>query len=425
MIWFLLAAVIVGGILALPLMPLGLLLFGGLLIRTLSDVGASSTGSLLPSSLISVGIGLAFIVMVPVPQKYKLSNRKQVVICCLCAVLIASSFVSLSRYGSVINALSEPIRVISLVAIFVLSYRYAQGRADRGLVLLGLVPIPAALLLIAGLAASSASLVSSGGRAVGTFSHPNGAAAFFSISALVAVGIAYSLRSRLWLIGGCLSLIALLLTASMGGLLGLLVGLLVFVLLRAGVTSAKKVGLLISLGLVSAIAVNISGVADRLTELEGLDVQGSLGSGESTNSLEWRLINWGEYLEIFRAAPWVGTGAGSTWSEIMPLGAPPHSIFVQFLVEYGISGTFVFLVLFFIIVKYLISRLNHGWPAGLLLSIIALMVVNGSESNLFGYTPAMYYVAAVAGILSVWISADENIQPSRQGVNETIKRTLG
>lgn len=386
-------------VLGLPAIPPGWILFGAVIGRTLSDVGAATTGSLLPSSLLSTGLGMLLIVAALLPSKDRLSDAQKTVIAVILVLLSFSVLVYIARFASIVDALSEPVRVASLLAVFVLSRRYALTQPERSLRMLGVVSIPAAILLLVGAVSGVSIFLSSGERAVGTFSHPNSAAAFFSMTALVGVGVAITKKDKGWWLLAAMSLGALLMTQSLGGLLSWVVGVVVFVLLRSEITALKKASLLVLLTAASVAVSLFSNISTRLEELSDLDISGSLSTGQSTNSLEWRLINWTAYLDIFATAPLLGTGSGSTYGEIMPLGGPPHSLFIEFLVEYGLLGAGTFLVLLILAVIYLVRRLASGWTPGLILALICLMIVNGSESNLFGYTAAMYYAALAIGVL--------------------------
>lgn len=396
-------------VLSLPAVPPGWILFGAVIGRTLSDVGAATTGSLLPSSLLSTGLGILLIATALLPSKARLSDTHKTVMALIFGLLCISVLVYIARFGSILAALSEPVRIASLLAVFVLARRYALSYHERSLRMLGVVSIPAAVFLLIGSFSGVSIFLSSGERAVGTFSHPNSAAAFFSMTALVGVGVAITKKDKGWWLLAGVSLAALLMTQSLGGLLSWVVGVIIFILLRSEIKPIRKVSLLVLLTATSVAVSMSSNISTRLEELNDLDISGSLSTGQSSNSLEWRLINWNAYLEIFATAPLLGTGSGSTYGEIMPLGGPPHSLFIEFLVEYGLLGAGTFLVLLILAVAYLVRRLALGWTAGIILALICLMIVNGSESNLFGYTAAMYYAALAFGTLATHLTPSKSV----------------
>lgn len=396
-------------ILMLPVVPKVLLISAILVARTLSDVGAASTGSLLPSSLISTALGVLVILAALFPSKSKLSQRKLLYVGLVLLLVALSCLVYTSRFGFTLGALSEPVRIASIIAVLVLAVRYSEEAGEKATKVLSYIPLPAAIVLIIGYMAGQEATMSSGGRATGTFSHPNAAAAFFCLSTLVAVGMALTRKTRVSWALASLSFLSLLFTQSLGSLVALICAVAALVVLTSELSAMKKIAVFIGIFGVGTGLIFYTGVLQRLDEFADMDVSSALYTGSSSNSLEWRLVNWGEYIRILLdSGPLLGMGVGSTYGEIMPLGGPPHSLFVQFLVEYGLIGASVFALIALGSIRFICS-IVHTRRGAVLLSVVLILVVLGSESNLFGYTATMYYVAIVFGVLMTLVDSQLSV----------------
>ncbi|MDF9278732.1 O-antigen ligase family protein [Arthrobacter sp. EH-1B-1] len=396
----------------LPIIPRSTIVVCIVGARSFTDIGAASAGSLLPSSLLSLGLGVLAIIAALLPTEPRLYKGDVARVWLLGAGVLASTAIFCLRFGISAEAVEEPVRVASIIAIYVLARREAEASPDRSITQLVYVGLPAALILCLGFASQNPILMSSGARAAGSFSHPNAAAAFLSIAAVIAIGAGWSSGRRKWQIVGIIAALGTLFTLSLGGMLGLVSGLLTFVLMNAKFSLSKK--LAVVLGFTGAVyfAISRSALIDRLDEIRGIDIEGALSSGNSSNSLEWRFINWSEYLEIWREQPFFGFGIGSSYGEVMPLGGPPHSLFVQFLFEFGIIGAVMIAIMFAAWLRTLTSQRRKDWRAVVMLSCVTLAVINGSESNLFGYTSAMYLLAFAVGVLGSGRSRDGALDPT-------------
>ncbi|NKX50131.1 hypothetical protein HER39_06020 [Arthrobacter deserti] len=412
---------LIGAILLLvvPVMPPTRLLFGLVIVRSLTDVGAAAgTGSLLPSSVLSAGIGAVALVLALVPSRTRISPRLHLPVAVTLLVLALGSWVSFGIFGFNMGALRQSVLLASVVAVFVLAFRCGPARRASALKQLVWTPLPAAVVSAGGFLLLMPALVSSGQRMSGTFAHANTAGAFFAIAVLVALAVSWQLSYRPGLVVAAAALAGLALTGSIGAWAGLLAAALVFVVATPRHAAPRKAMLIVLAAAPGAALVLLGGVPERLAEFEGLNAGAAVDAGESSNSLEWRFVNWTLLLQLWADRPWLGYGLGSTTTLVMPLRAPPHSLPGQLLVELGIVGSGLVALLMLAAFGYIFRAVRRGrWEGSVLLALAAFVVVNGSESNLLNYTPAMYLLALASGILcaSLHQRPDGPRQPARPG----------
>lgn len=387
-------------LLAVPILSPTHLLFGLVVARSLTDVGAAAGGSLLPSSVLSAGIGAIALVLALVPSRARLSPKMHLPIAVTLLVLAFGTWVSIGTFGFNMGAVRQAVLMASIVAVFVLAFRCGVERRDAALKQLLWTPLPSAVISVGGSLLLMPVLISSGQRMSGTFAHANTAGAFFAIAILVILAVSWQLSFRLGLVLAAVAGTGLVMTGSIGAWVGLIAAALVFVLFAPKLDGSRK-AMLIVLGVaVGTAVVLIGGAPERLSEFDGLNASAAIDAGESTNSMEWRFVNWTLLLQLWAQRLWLGYGLGSTTTIVMPLGAPPHSLPVQLLVELGVIGAAVVAMLVVGACAYIVRAIRRGrWEGALLLAMGAFVLVDGSESNLLNYTPAMYLLALAAGIL--------------------------
>lgn len=387
-------------VLLLPVLPTGPVLLFLVTIRALTDVGSAAGGSLLPSATISAALGSVAVLASLVPSGTRLTRRLRLNVSLVYLFIVIGTLVPISSFGLDANLLKEPLRLASIVAIFILAFRYGS-RADKSRSRLAIIvaTVPAVILILTFIFQIPVTL-SAQFRAAGTFSHPNAAAAFFSVVGTFCFASWWSNRSRPMLIGLLLSISASLMTGSLGGIISLISGMFIVAAVSSRLKAIQKSILLFIIVGLGIVGFNLFSGAGRLAEFESFDASSALQTGSSSDSLEWRLINWRLLLDYWRLQPILGQGLGTTYTYIMPLGGPPHSLFVQILVEVGVVGCVVIAMLWVSNTKAAVRKLRQGrWEASAIIGLMSVLVVNGSESNLLGYTAAMYTLAFFGGIL--------------------------
>lgn len=389
------------GLLLFPLISRAVLVPTALLIRTLSDTGASSGGSVLPSSIISAAIAVILIAAAVLPGQRPLPRRLVwMVMAAVGAITLWTVIGAIVAGGFRSGMLQESLRLVSVLAVVVSAYRIADENAASVSRIIGIVVIPAACVLLIGVFLRVPQTLNGAGRAVGTFSHANAAAAFMGVAALLCLALALRSKRKSWRIAAILTSLALAMTLSLGGILAWVVGVSVLFLGNATISIGKKV-----IGALAAVTIGwigffVTGISNRLAEFQDFDVQGALDSGRSGDSLGWRLINWSRLLEIWGENPLFGFGPGATSTYIQPLGAPPHSAPIQLLVEFGLVGL-LFAIGFALLVFSNIVRMakpDNKWIVSATAAVSAFVLVHASESNFIGYTATVYLVAMALGL---------------------------
>jgi O-antigen ligase len=390
------------GIVALPAMPSAFVLGAILLIRSLSDVGASTGGSLLPSSAISGALGVVAIIAALVPSGRRPGVYALVISVCAVFFVTLWTLVGVVRYEFSSAMLSESVRLVSLVAIGLLAARVAGETGTRGLRVLVMASFPSALVLCIGFLARVPVTISFSGRAVGTFSHANSAAAFMGVLGLLLLSLYLKNRRPATFFLTLVTVGALLLTQSLGGLAAFAAGAAILVILSTSMSTARKLLLMIGAIGAATVAFSVSGASQRLSEFQAFNAETAIATGVSDDSLGWRFINWNLLLRAWGEHPLMGYGLGSTQTFVMPLGAPPHSAFVQILVETGLVGAAIVGLAFIVLLRRLRAAVVHrSWSALTATAVLGMLVVNGSESNLLGYTATSYVAVALVTMLLV------------------------
>ncbi|WP_197375547.1 O-antigen ligase family protein [Mycolicibacterium baixiangningiae] len=381
--------VIVFCTLCATLIPRPTLLVGLILLRVGANLGTSSAGGeLLPSSAIAGLVAVVAIIAAIVPARGVLSARLTTGSLLVVAAVGMWSLVTVYHFGPKFDYANEFVRVASLVAMMVLAYRIGQEPgADLPKCINWLVGLPA-ILTIAGYAVAWEPALNTTGRATGTFSHANQAAAYFAVGVVLCIWAYGQSRKRQSLVVALCGLVALLVTQSLGALAAVAVGASVLYALNSIITPFRRF-LLIFGGLCVALALFLTiGASGRLAEFEGADY----GDRESDNSLDWRFANWQALVAIWWArSPVFGLGFGSTSDEVQPFGTAAHSIAVQQLVETGIAGVIVAAVLVTMLLSAIHSR-SRDFPAtaAALAAVCAVVVTHGLAGNWLGYTAGQY-----------------------------------
>jgi O-antigen ligase len=387
---------------ALVIVPPSITLVGLILARTLSDLGASSGGSLLPSSIISGAISVALISLACIICAQRLGAPSPHVLLFVVVSVFALSFwtlIGIGHFGVSSALILDTVRFASYVAAAVAAYSVSSRENDvLPNSMLVLTMVPASLLIISFLA-NWGPAVNGAGRAVGTFSHANSAAAYLAIAGIASFGLFFHRRRKLLLISAGLAVLALGLTQSLGGLLGFGLGALVVIVTESSLTRARRIAIVLLASVVAVVAFVVSPASARLSELDGIDPGRALASGVSANSLEWRFINWQALLDVWWSeAPWTGFGIGATGSYVMPLGAPPHSVFVEVVVETGILGAGLSIFALVYVMRKM-RRISSEPHRAIAMGILTFILVNGAESNLLGYTAAALLGLTVIGVI--------------------------
>lgn len=359
-----------------------------LAVRTLSD------SRFIPDQ---IGFGLNLLIALTViGYAVVLIERKRyapgLALSALSIVAILSSMLALTTFGADPSIFNELVRFFSIGGVAVLTGVAARELGSVGLArLLVLSSFPAMLGLVLGQLTQVSQLYSQSSGAFGTFSNKNIAAAYFAVIGIASLFFLLATRQRLFAFGLAGALLCSLLTISIGGLSAMAVGLLWTVwTLRARLSAGLRFGLVLLIPLGGFLVLTQSSFASRIAELDDTGVYVAR-AGEQTTSLNWRLSNWERLLELWRERPIQGWGFGATTDILQPLGKQPHSEPVRFLVELGLVGSLIVVVVLLLVVGR-VRRSGRGGP--LALGLLAVVTVNALASNTVSYVPAMYAFVA-------------------------------
>ncbi|MFC9517874.1 O-antigen ligase family protein [Nocardiaceae bacterium NPDC056970] len=299
------------------------------------------------------------------------------------------------HFGASNTLLTEGIRMLSVLSLFLLA---VSGRADvdssKAVMIMGM---PAVVIGLIGAAGVLPGAVNAAGRMAGSFSHPNTAGAFFGIFVVQLAAMALArrdLRSIIMLAG---ALAALMLTGSLGGIVGATAGVLVVLWVQPRLGIGYRV-VATGIGAVGLYAFyQVFDLASRLSEF---DWGRSVSVMDKPDSFQWRVENWRRLIEISSDSPIFGFGLGASSHMIMPLGGPPHSIYVQTLVDMGLVGLAALVALIVVLLVKSIRLARRGrWEGAVLAGLVVFCAVNGVVSNLIGYTAAVYLLVVSAAFL--------------------------
>jgi len=293
------------------------------------------------------------------------------------AVLVFSGMVSSidvqdqAAVGLSTTSAQSPLRQLVSRALFmVLLVFFVQKPRDLRLI----VGLFVALALVTAWSGSSAALTGAGQIDAGDYraggldvliqstKNPNRLAMIATLGLVFIWEYSQAHRAQGWLrwlamASMLLMIVTVFLTASRGGLIGLLVtGMLLFVRRRA---SASRVlyGLAIAaVGLMLVQEVVPEQALERITNIPGLSQTPDEVSGAGAGSAERRQYTYAIGFEIWKQAPVVGVGPGN-WPYVRfmtdPLrsAAVAHNSYLAALAEGGLTTFVLYLVLFYVALR--------------------------------------------------------------------------
>lgn len=257
------------------------------------------------------------------------------------------------------------------------SRRWATSDTIRGDLVLGFALICAAQVVgLAGMATGQAWPIGVYGRFQGPFSDANYAGILSAAGIMIGVYIMGTARDqrRWWPIAvGLLVLgVAFVLSGARGALLGLGLGFLSQVLVRASRRVILGVAI-VGTALAGIVLVAVPKLVPPLGGAFSRTLQGSdITSG--------RLKIYGEVLSRWSHMPWFGTGYRTT--ELLTGGFSGHNVYLSVLAETGILGAAVFAALLFFILRAGPRSGRQKWLVG---AVVTVLTIELTESTLFGW----------------------------------------
>lgn len=230
-------------------------------------------------------------------------------------------------------------------------------------------------------------------RGYGLTSHPNFLAYYLMMTILLIVILNYekiiSLKYKKMIIVLLIDFIALLLTFSRGALLGLIIGISLYFVIKYPRHLIWPIIVLI-------IAILTPGVGNRLIEV--IDISHILES----RSFSWRLLKWALIIKRFDYTLLaMGNGLKSTQYY---LSYAPHNEYLGFLFENGFIGFISFYgfllvscLRYYIYYKKTNDKRNKYFLSGFILLIVVFIV--SLADNFFMVPSAVYYFWFYQGLL--------------------------
>lgn len=303
----------------------------------------------------------------------------------------------------------EWVRLFSLLVIYFLSIKLSgeigYKKAVDYLLLALIIPLLTGYYQIF---AGAGKMISSVHRIYGTIAHPNA----FALFLVLFIGITFwkmqhSNRPRFWVFILVLEGIALINTYSMSGIA--MLAIMTCVIAMKSLKGGKRFFVLF-LCAVFVLGFFLSGFGSkRLSELSSTQtVSGVAITGKSTNSLDWRFLHWQHLLREWRKSPVLGYGLHTADAFISPWKAAPHNDYLRFLVETGLLGLPVFLLLLIVIGKTLLRRYKENETvdpplahfAFILFAVYCAWLIGSFFDNFITTTVFQYYFWACLGLVS-------------------------
>lgn len=233
----------------------------------------------------------------------------------------------------------------------------------------------------------------------------NEAAAFFNEFTIVLIGITFFIKKRLikWSLISmiCINIFCILSLYSRGAYLGFFAGMFFLCLFK----NRKFLIPLILVGVFWQSVLPVT-VVDRIKQTTN-------ENGQLDNSSKTRIVVWKQSLEMFKKSPLMGLGFGVFRSLGMDLG-DTHNIYVKYLVEQGLIGFIIFLIVLFCFLRmgYVLYKkgeddLSQGMGLGLMACVVVLMV-NNFFGDRWSYLELSAYLWIFAGLVARLIIMAQN-----------------
>jgi len=403
-----------------PQVPIVGALALALTVRVLTSEAISSRQAQHATSLNISGVILVFFILVAIGLL--LRRRRGVALsAALTGWICVFTAVAVFRHGTSTEMFREGLRELSIVAVAVIVWN-ARGAITlvRAVRLVQIAGIGAALLAIYQLATHTGLNIEGEIRANGTFTHPNGAAVYFAIAVTASLwSYLDNGRRRIDAVLVVVFAAATIATFSIGGLASLLVMLGVYGLSRPGSAQVKLASCALGVLLVAAFAATPLG-AKRLENESSTSIASAQVRGAANTSLAWRFYKWRTLLPLWRAAPLLGQGLGTTvaaegTAENETAGKVPHNEYVRYLVETGLVGLASVLLALAALMRRLWRR--RAWrpdnAACLALGVVAGCALNGLGDNTLLYSTTGYAAALIVAAAFVALGAGPALLPSR------------
>jgi O-antigen ligase len=322
----------------------------------------------------------------------------------LLAWVLLSLMVGVSRYGTG-SSLVYVIALAKFIALFLYLYAVVNliDSSEDVRLFLQTWLITSSLVAMLGIAGSLLFILtgqrtplSEGIRALGTFENPNLFAAYVSLSFFFACALLVRAESpgarAFLLLPMVLQLVALGLSASRGGALGFVFGLLVLLILSRSFHLRVASGALVLTPLIVLFTLSLLAPALRNSVQPILNRIASAQDLESQAHVR-RYFLWRQAIASFDANPVFGVGRGNYRGIVakdreMRYAKTPHNTFLGILAETGLLGLVLFLAILGSFLPSLLRWVRKSTEpisrsaAAAFLSALIAIVIHGLASDL-------------------------------------------
>lgn len=300
------------------------------------------------------------------------------------SILLTSSLLGFDRWGY--SGVEEAVRTLAVFGLYIFAIEYLNYSNIVSLIRLYCYLMCAnSFFVIWQLSQGTGIRIDGVERYSGFIAHPN-SSAIMAGSALVLI---QSLRKEIELkrtyLCQVLISISLLFSLSFMGLITFgVMSACAYIMIFPSIRRVVKIGFYGTLSTLGLFMLN-SGFRHRFTQFT---TSNEFQSGSESNSLQWRLERWRILLHFWEEKPLFGQGYGTSTSGLMLNDAVPHNEYLRLLVEIGIFGLFLVIVLYFFRVQYF-YRIVKGSRTPEAIAISCLLVggaLNAITENTFQYT---------------------------------------
>jgi O-antigen ligase len=307
-------------------------------------------------------------------------------------------------------SLLEALRILTVVAMFVVLEQMMDGRMARRVLLASYLSLALALaytLVVSALGHPPAEDKGSFLRISGPFTQSTTFGRYLMFLLIFGVAAYRYLPGRHRAALAALlvpSAGLLLLTNTRSAIIAAVIGLIVVAVVQR---SARLIAMLCVVA-VAGVAL-LPAVADRFAEL---GQQQAVGGGPTGNTLAWRLRYWGQVVTLADRNPVTGIGPNMT-QRGTDEAKKPHNDFLRAYVETGVLGLLAYLAMVLLLVRtgvHAVRRappdsLARGVAVGFLGCAVAFVAVS-AVSNVLSNVVTLWYLVAFAALATAVVRGE-------------------
>lgn len=327
-------------------------------------------------------IAAIFAVIAVICLMLRFSNWITPVICLI--ILLTSSILGSSSWGN--SGLEEFVRTLALVGIYAFATEFLNYTQIMLLVRLFCILMSANSMFVLWQVLQGTGIRVDGvERYSGFLAHPNSSALLAGSSLLLLQVLKEKIQLSYLIWFKILLSFSLILSLSFMGLLTFgVMSALAFILASPSIKSIFKIGLYGIFGALGLFVFN-SGFRERFFQFT---TSNKFVTGSETNSLQWRFDKWSRLLDLWEAKPLFGQGYGTSTSGLMLNGMVPHNEYLRLLLEVGIFGFTIVVIMYLLRLKYFYRQVqSRRSPEAIAISCLLVGgAFNAFTENTFQYT---------------------------------------